>query len=633
MSEVIDIVSLEEEEDDVVLIPKRNYTVENEEKVTMYMATYEDVLRKIGMKPFEKNTTKFTRVKIPVFEDDRKKRIWEEEEIKRCMFGYKGMSGKMYFYFNYMWMINLSKGRFTPDYRVCQNEWFKLLTETKDEGGWGIACVKRRRVGASWLEALDALHDILFNDFYAVGMNSKTKEDSRLLFEKVGFIFENLPVFLRVIVGGRTKDSIHLYDEEKDELGNDIKTGNQSYVTVKAPTVSAFEGHILNKWICDEAGKQEDLPQMWSFTEDTMMEETKRVGMPVLFGTSGEIGRAGRGLKEMWDNAEIYRLHRFFFVGYMGLMVDEFGNDMIEETIRWIVYERKRRAGLSIKSYYDFLQKYPLTIEEAFAQSTAGGLGDIVKIKKQLDEISISPPKATRGIMTVNKEDNIVFTPNDLGEIIVYEHAKTGTKDLYVAGCDPVDHDLEFPDPKLSQLSMYIVKKQLGVEPAKIVAQYTARPLKVKDYYEQAAMLLRYYNKTKVLIETNRSGMVSHFDEIGLKYLLQTTPQGVIKLFGGTSTTIGVNMTTPKKNYLKELSIYYIDDYSKWIPDENLLKEFLVFGADNTDRVMAFGLALMLLKEDKTVAMKKGATDHRLPSHRYVMDNKGNIRHVKRARK
>jgi hypothetical protein len=627
MTEIAEQLLDPEEEEDVVLIPKSQYTEEEEEKVTMYMATLSDVLEKIGMVPFEKNTTKFTRVKIPDFKGDvRKKDIWEDEELDRCEFGYKGMSGKMYFYFNYGWIMNLEKGKFVPDYRVCQNEWFKLLTKIKKEGGWGIACVKRRRVGASWLEASDALHDVLFTPFLVVGMNSRTKEDSRTLFEKVGFMFENLPVFLRAIIGSRTKDSIHFYDEEKDELGNDIKVGHQSYIVVKAPTVSAFEGHMLNKWICDEAGKQEELPQMWSFTEETMMQETKRIGIPVLFGTSGEIGRAGRGLKEMWDNSNIYRLHRFFFAGYMGLMVDEFGNDMVEETIRWIVYERKRKEGLSIKMYYDFLQKYPLTIEEAFAQSTAGGLGNIVKIKKQDDELVLNPPKATKGWFKPNREKEIVFVPDPLGAVIIYEHAKKGIKDGYVAGCDPVDHNLEFPDPKLSQLSMYIIRKRHGLESPKIVASYTDRPLMVNDYYEQAAMMLQYYNNTKVLIEKNRAKMVDYFDETGLKYLLQPAPQGIIKLTGGRQSMIGVNMTKGSKDYLKDLCAEYIDYDCEWIPDRELLKEFLIFGSDNTDRVMAFGLALMLLKEDKTISHKKGATDRRLPSHGYAANAKGEIR-------
>jgi hypothetical protein len=625
MSEVANKLSNEASGEDVVVdIPLSARTEAEEERVTYYLATYKERLEEIGMREFPVNKVKHKRVQIPVFKNEREKRLWEEEEIKRCIKGHKGMSGKMYFFFNYSWMINLKKGKFTPEYRVVDDEWFRLLEETKKEGGWGIVCVKRRRVGASWKEAADALHDVLFTPFSVVGMNSKTQTDSRLLFEKVMFVFENLPQFLRIKVGSKTKDSIEFYRLQTDDLGNKVKRGHQSYITVKAPTVSAFEGHMLNKWICDEAGKQPELPQMWSFTEDTMMQETERIGMPVLFGTSGEIGKAGAGLKAMWDNAEAHRLHKFFFAGYMGIGVDEYGNDNIEKCIRWIVYERKRYAQISSKAYSDFLQKYPLTISEAFNQSSEGGLGDIVKIKAQMDAIDANPPKATKGRFKPNKDGKIVFVPDPLGEVVVYEHAKDGIKDLYVAGCDPADHDKD-DRSKLSDLSLYVMRKAHGTTPPMIVAQYTARPKKLAEYYQQAIMMLQYYGNCKVLIESNRSRMIAHFDENGFKHLLHYTPQGIVKLTGGRSTSIGINMTEARKDYLADLCVEYIDDHCSWIPDKELLKEFPKYGAENTDRIIGFGLALMLLKEDKTVSRKQTDVNPYIPQTKFVKDSRGNL--------
>lgn len=622
----------EPEEDEVVDIPMALRTEEEEERVTYYMATQKDVLADIGMKPFVENTHKFTRVKIPTFQDKRKKRIWEEEEIKRCKEGYKGMSGKMYFYFNYSWMINLSKGKFVPQYMTAQNEWFKLISSLQNEGGWGACCVKRRRVGASWLEASDAIHEGIFRPFSVTGMVSKSKDDSRLLFVKVIFVFDNLPDFLKVKVGGKTKDQIDFYKNEKDSLGNDMMRGNQSYVVVKAPTVSAMEGHICNKLIIDEAGKQPDLEQMFSYAEDIMMEDTVRLGIPVIFGTSGEIGKAGKGLKTMWDNWNVYRLHRFFFAGYMGMGgkgLDEFGNDNIEMNIRWIVYERKRRAGLSSKAYSDFLQRYPLTISEAFNQASDGGLGNILKIKMQQDLLEASPPKATKGRFKINKERKIVFVPDAQGKVVIYEHAKTGMKDLYVSGCDPADHDKE-DRTNLSDLSLYIMKKAHGTQPPTIVAQYTDRPSELNNYYQQAIMMLQYYNNCKVLIEKNRARMIAYFDEHGFKFLLHHAPQGIVKLVGGTSFTIGITMTSAMKDYLADLCVEYIDDHCAWIPDVDLLKEFPKFGAENTDRIIGFGLALMLLKDDKTVSRKNGTVDVRIPSNKFVMGKGGKISRQRR---
>ena len=487
MSEFVeDPIELEEDDDLVSIIPKSKREPALEEKVKFYMSGIDQVLEDIGMKPFPINEIKRTRVKIPSFESAKHKHVWENTEIERCVNGHKGMSGKMYFFFNYGWIKNLSKGKFAPEYRVCDDVWFETVTEVQKHTGFGIVCIKRRRVGASWKEAADSLHDSLFTPFFITGMNSKSVIDSQILFNKVKFLFDNLPQFLRIKVRSKTKMYLDFSYEKDDELGNKIKRGTQSEIICTAPTESAFEGHMLNKWVCDEAGKQEGLPQMWSFTEDCMMEETRRLGMPILFGTSGDIGNTGKGLKEMWTNADIYRLKRFFFVGYMGLLVDEYGNDQREEAIRWIIYERNRRKGLSSKAFHDFLQRYPLTVREAFAQTTEGGIGDIVKITAQRDLLEVTPVKATKGKMKVNTDGNAVFVPTDDGEIIIYEHAKKGMDDLYLAGCDPADHDEVFEE--VSDLSTYIIRKPHGLDPPRIVASYTGRPRMLNDYYQQTLL-------------------------------------------------------------------------------------------------------------------------------------------------
>jgi len=614
----------DEDEDIPSVIPRSKYKAEQEEKVKFYMSSVKNVLADIGMKPFRINETKYTRVKTPSFKDKKSKLVWEETEIERCINGYKGMSGKMYFYFNYGWIKNLSRGKFPPEYRVCDDEWYSMITETQKKTGYGIVCIKRRRVGASWKEAADTLHDSLFTPFFVTGMNSKSVVDSQILFNKVKFMFDNLPEFLKIKVRSKTKMFYDFSYEIDDSLGNKVKKGTQSEIIVTAPTESAFEGHMLNKWVCDEAGKQEGLPQMWSFTEDCMMEETRRLGMPILFGTSGDIGKTGKGLKEMWTNSKIYRLRRFFFVGYMGLLVDDKGNDNIEDAIRWIVYERKRRQGLSSKQYHDFLQRYPLTVKEAFAQTSEGGIGDIVKIQMQKDALEATPPKATRGRFKINRIGEIEFYPDPNGDAVVYENAKKSMSDLYVAGCDPADHDIE-DRTNLSNLSLYILSKRNGITPPKVAAQLTCRPKMLNDYYQQAIMMLQYYNNTRVLIEKNRARMIAYFDDSGFKHLLHYAPQGIVKLVGGTSHTIGVTMTKAMKEYLGDLCVEYIDENYQWIPDTDLLDEFMVWGVENTDRVIAFGLALMLLKEDKAAPEKRGQYDISVPRFGFKKDARGNI--------
>jgi hypothetical protein len=575
----------EESKDEVTLIPLEKRLPDLEEQVKRFLQIIPSLPR---------NETKHRRVKIPTFKSQVERIAWEREEIRRCRHGHNGMSGKMYFWFNYCYIKNLKGGKIAPEYRVADAYWFRELEDSKSKG-WGIVCVKRRRAGFSWKAAADALHDVTLNSHFVLGMNSKSERDSIHLFNKLTFMYDNLPQFLRAKIGSKRGMKIEFYIKDKDQNGNPIKRGAQNEVNVVPPTDSAYEGLMLGKWICDEAGKIPNLPQIWSFTEDTMMQETERIGQPVLFGTSGDISKDGKGLMDMWENANIYKLTKFFFGGWMGMFCDEYGNDRIEEVVRWIVYERHRREALPGKFYSDFIQKYPLTSREAFNHYSESGIGDVAMINKQISSLTENPVKERRGHFAIKDDGSVTFNVHPQGHVIMYEEPDPNA--LYVAGCDPADHDDVLEGA--SDLSLHIVKKQNGTVGPKIVLEYVDRPAKLEDYYNQAYYALLYYNKTKLLVEKNRFRMISHFNERNWQGILATPPQGLNRLFAIRSNSIGVHMNTDFKIYMKGVISSYIDDYVDLIPSKKLLREFIVFGAENTDRVFSFGLALVLSKEDK----------------------------------
>lgn len=594
-----------ENSDKVVLIPEKDRVPELEEQVQRYMQI---------IKTLPRNEIKYTRIKTPKFAHDAEKNAWEREQIRRCKFGHEGMCGKMYFWFNYCYIQNLSGGKIAPEYRVCDNEWFSQLESSKKEG-WGMVCVKRRRAGFSWKAAADALHDAIFNPFFHVGMNSKTERDSIHLFKKVVFIYDNLPQFLRAKIGSKRGMKLEFYIKSKDENGNPIKSGTQSEMTVVPPTDSAYEGLMLGKWICDEAGKISNLPQIWSYTEDCLMQETKRVGQPIIFGTSGDITKDGKGLVDMWEHYDVYRLRRFFFGGWMGIFCDEYGNDRVEESIRWIVYERKRRESLHGKYYSDFLQKYPLTAREAFNQYTESGIGDLAIINRQISSLIDNPATFKRGFFEMKDNGTVNFIASANGKVIVYEDPDPNC--VYVAGCDPADHDDALEGA--SDLSLHILKKGHGTVGPKIVLEYVDRPDKLAEYYYQAYMALIYYNKTSCLIEKNRYRMISHFNEMGWQGLLARPPQGISRIVPVRSNVIGIHMNEDVRIYMKGIISDYVEDYCDLIPSRELLQEFIEFGTRNTDRVFSFGMALILNKDDKR--SHKDGKNKKIPSFRYKRIN------------
>lgn len=606
---------MEENDDKVEIIPEKDRIQEIEEQVEFYMSTTPDL---------PKNTLLPERINIPEFKNNSEKIKWQKREINRCKKGYKNMSGKMYFFYNYCHIRNLGTGgKIRPEFRVCDNEWFNAVTEAQESRKWGIVCVKRRRVGASWKEAADVVQDLMFNKFYHVGMNSKTENDSIHLFRKVMFIYENLPAFMKAAIGSKNGMKVEFFVAGKDEHGNKIRKGNQCELTVVAPTDSAYEGLMLHKWICDEAGKISNLGQMWSYTEDCLMQETKRFGVPILFGTSGDITKDGMGLMEKWDNSELYRLRRFFFSGWMGLAVDKYGNDRKEDAIRWILYERKRREKLSKKDYIDFIQRYPLTPEEAFSKFSGSGLGDPVTLNRHLTDLRKNPPFQKKGYFRFDEDWNVRFIPDPFGPIILYEDPDKNPNTRYIGGIDPADHD-DVTD-EASDLSTHIFRESDGIMPHYIVAEYVDRPKKLSDYYNQAICLSLFYNKARYLIEDNRYRMIDHLQEKGFKHLLYHSPPAVNRLFKTKPNKVGIRMTPDVKEYMEGVINDYLEYYTEEIPSVELIKEIMEYGSRNTDRVMSFGIGIILARSRRGISKRARVGKVRTPSYEYRADSKGRI--------
>ena len=160
---------------DLIIVKKADYVPELEEKVKYYMSITPDLPR---------NDKKPIRAKEPSTTDPIELRIWRMEELRRIKEGHFGMSGKMYFWYNYckIWDIE-NEHSFRPQFRVAQQEWFKAIEQAQASKEYGLICVKRRRFGASWVIAADVLHDCITTGMFKVGMTSKSEIDAIELFK------------------------------------------------------------------------------------------------------------------------------------------------------------------------------------------------------------------------------------------------------------------------------------------------------------------------------------------------------------------------------------------------------------------------------------------------------------------
>lgn len=601
-----------EKEDIIGIIPRSEYIDELEVDVRYHVA-------RIG--ETRKVPRKIHRTKYPdKFKDRREELDFQIEEIRRCREGYGGINGKMYFWYNYCYLRNPKRGKILPDFKTINLEWFETI-EKYQKTGKGIVSIKRRRIGASWMEAADALHDASFTPFSQIGMNSKSENDSRNLFKNIKFIHQNLPDWLRATAtASDRRDYMEFAKNVKDDSGNKSKKGNQSWILSVAPTATAHEGNAYTKLIMDEGGKY-DVMEMWKYSEDCMMLDTERVGMPIVFGTVGDITKEGKGLMEMWKNNTAYDMVKFGMWGYNGLIVDDFGNDMIEDAVRWIIYTRHKKQSATKKVREAFIQKYPLDENDAFNHVTSGGVGDSKLINEQIINLMGNPPLKRVGWMRKKPNGGVDFVPNPDGQVIIYDLPDHGRSNGFVANCDPIEDDDVEKNRDSSDIAFTIMAKPYGLMPPKLVAEFAMRPPKVDDAFEQIAMLCIWYNNTKVQIEMNKGGWrMRKYFETHYPQLLALAPVSATSAKGGVEWRIGVKMTAERKQQMMGLIEDYIDNHVKHIPSIRLLEQFKVFGEDHADDDVAvsFGWDLILMQSDKTIVRNREQASTNNPSVTYV---------------
>jgi len=580
---------------------------------------------------FPKNTKKYKRREWEgrEFKTDFEEYEFYREEIRRIIHGHNDMCGMMYFWFNYCKIDIRGKGKGYPEFRAADHEFFKLVESCFDGGenqGKGVVCVKRRRAGFSWKAACIALWRCIFFKGQSVGMDSKTDEDSIILFDKVRKLFDRLPDFLRVPTDGAlTKEKIVFARKDKETKK---LSGNESEVFSKPPTDSAYEGLGMDIWISDEAGKKDNLLTMWGFTEDCLDDEKGRVGVPIIFGTAGDVDKGSSGLKEMWDKSETYDLVKFFMPGWAGKNVDEYGNDLIEVEVSKILKGRHLKLENEATNYFDYVQKQPLVIGDALQYRVIGGIGNIRNIKKQKKELELKPIEPTKGYFrwgdTIKGEPVSVFMPGKDPTVEVewwvYEHPDEllGAKG-YCSGSDPVDHD--DTKPEASSQAMYIMARGRGSSPLRIVARSFCKPTNASQFHEQAILAQIYYNRHKNLIEENRNGMIKYYELNGFLGLLKEEPIPKRSLNKKFVPRIGAKKNDYFLREMRRVMLSYTTHYCEYIPDPELLDQLLRWGNENTDAAIAFAWALV---HDDDLALLQDKKDQEQRASAWKMGYKRN---------
>ena len=439
----------------------------------------------------------------------------------------------------------------------------------------------------------------------------------------------------------------------KDEFGKETEQGYLSSITGitlknDPERIRGTRGKLV---LWEEGGKFPNLLTAWRIEQPAVETDDGRAfGLMIGFGTGGTEGGSFDGLKDLFYQPDAYNVLSFpniwddkaeqtrcgFFVPSWSNMegtdvngnqlMDKDGNSLKDMAIEELIRQRNKikDGGATQQSIDRFISERPIKPQEAVLE-----LGkNIFPRKLLMDQLTrIRTNKKLQNmkhIVDLSWDGNgqVIATEKKSGDITTYHLKKDDKPDgsiviweypitdppfgLYIAGCDPYDHDESFTN---SLGSTFIFKRVKAGEAWNdvIVAEYSGRPDTAEEYYENVRKLLMFYN-ARLLFENERKGIYPYFTNKHCDYLLADQPDKIItEIFKDSKVQRrkGCHMTKQIRAYGEGLILeWLLEEYEPGHPNlervysEPLIEELIENdGVKNVDRLIALCMVMIYREE------------------------------------
>jgi len=554
-------------------------------------------------------------------------REWWKEQVKRCIEGYSvgGMyiTGEHYYYLNFKKIPVLKDGRTVlgnPLFTDLDYEFFSLIKKCWDSKV-GFIALKARRKGFSHKTAACLENRFLFYpDSWSLICSYEEKYST---FGTMVFVKESL----KRLKSEGVRFAKNLYPDQPDYIraaykdANNEERGYMSKIhslTFRNNIAAAAGKQVIGYCVFEEAGEFKNLLKAYGKTEPCWKVGSEMTGIPIIYGTGGDIEEGCEDFAEMFYNPHKYNLLSFknsysteqpdlevgyfcpatkFYLPY----VDEHGNSDEESAKKAILEERSKLENTNDpQALFNHCISYPLTPEQAFLATHPSPFNK----SKIMEQITFMNRKSAqemlvRGNLVWKHENNwteVRFEPSKTGKFIILEHPKKCEPRTYVAGVDPYAQDKTYSSPSVG--SMFVFKRLISVEePYNLpVAEYTDRPSTEDEFLENCCKLAVYYN-AKMLFEANNKGWFTFFRINHMLQWLLPEPTPTIRAITPkhkSTFKYGVTMTPALKQDLILRVKDYIETSVHKIYFMDLLKELLKWHeGGNFDRFISFALCLL----------------------------------------
>lgn len=579
--------------------------------------------------------------------------FWDEMDYY-CIHGIepKGMpriTGRHFYYLNFTLIEAMPPGSkrkrlMSPFYRDLDH-WLFLEYEGAETWGYGLIIGKPRRVGLSEWGSLNVNYDLTFHSRAKAGIAAGKEDKAAEFYQKLQSSLENThKAYRNFKLIGNDEEMLLAYTDTVNK--QKVKQGLQSLARIKTmfADTGAFEGGSYSICIFEEAGLFQNLQHSFTATKPCFMEGAQQFGVPLVYGTGGEIDKGAKGYKELWDNHEVHNLKKLFIPAYFYYPGDSIPDEETGKSISFFDYtkgvtnreaakkfiEAKRKiASRSKDTYIKHIQSYPLTESEIFIKSKGGTL-DLAKLQFQLKDIfeGNAPEPVLRGRMEwidtpqieyllnrakntkertkirIENECKVKFVADDVGPIWIDSQPinPQSTHMSYkpdIGGCDSYDEEGDDKNNSETLSSGCVMAYRTFCGPTKrhnkpvgVLVERGDASFDDDAFYENAVKFAVFWDM-EILFEYSKIMIIRYFYDVGAGRFVKGRPDILEAGTDKHKNKDGIKMTKESKPVLTKCLKSEVRDNIHKNYFENIIMDLMKYGDGNTDIAMTLGLCLL----------------------------------------
>ena len=393
------------------------------------------------------------------------------------------------------------------------------------------------------------------------GIQSKTNEDAKKVFNKIVFSWKKMPYFWKPTDSGdkNPKSALRFEEPSTRSSKGDTKTYKDaldSFIDFASSTGTSYDGDKLERYYCDEFGKyiEGNAYTRWNVVKPCLKTGFKIIGKAIFTTTVEDLEKGGgQAAYDIYKGSDpnnkgedgrtssgLYRLFKPAYYGYEWF-INEYGYSDIEGAKRQLMLERQGKEGQELA---ELTRKYPFNVKEAFQSSLTTNTFPIFKIIQQKEyntEYGKLPRKGN--FVWENIDERIVgFKDDPRGKFEVswmpdednrnkFELIRGLQSPLFknngAFGVDPFDHRTTVDEERFSKGACAGFRKYIPLSPQNsncFFLKYLDRPPKETVLYEDLTKAFIFYGM-QGLIENQKPGMINWMNDNGYKNYIRRTQQ------------------------------------------------------------------------------------------------------------